>query len=102
MGDNTNNDAGGCYYNWKIKAPPESPVWFLNTQLCARWHASDGDSQCYITTGDKIYNGATCAVVNTWTLAIVDDTDGRSGNCQWNWRLYDRVVPDTYTLTIVE
>merc|ERR1712226_832999 len=99
--DDTSNGVG-CYYSWKIKAPTDSPLWFLNTQLCVQWKASDGDSQCYITTGDKIDRGSTCAIVNTWTLPVIDNTDREGGNCQWNWRLYDRLVPDTYNIPIVE
>lgn len=85
--DETDLRIGGCYYRWRLQIVGnpgvQIPSYFLNTQICHRWHAQADAGQCNANRRD----GTNCARVGQTTNQYLDDTDWRGGGCEYSWMI---------------
>lgn len=82
--DDTDNRAGGCRYSWMIQSRFSYNAKIEVCRVCFK--ETEGSSQCQGTR--QTCSGWSLPGANpSWTLPFRDDTDNRSGGCNYQWYL---------------
>ena len=82
--DDTDDRSGGCKYQWKIESQDATDGnKYEVCRICFK--ETEGSSQCQLNR--ESCSGWTTTFDPIWTAPFRDDTDDRSGGCEYQWYL---------------